>query len=76
MRSREGLYRKRKEQLRATCSYFRISLNTSSSALTDFINRQTRTDRGNSSYTVKNRLVTFPSPAWMSLTKLSPGGNN
>jgi hypothetical protein len=49
MRAREAtVYRKRKQKLRATCQHFRIALNTSSSALTDFINKQTRTDRGSS----------------------------
>jgi hypothetical protein len=28
------------------------------------------------SYTVKKKFATFPSPAWMSLTKHSLGGNN
>jgi hypothetical protein len=28
------------------------------------------------SYTAKQRLMVFPSPAWISLTKLSLAGNN
>jgi hypothetical protein len=38
--------------------------------------RNRRREENVSNYRVKKRLATFPFPAWISLTKLSLGGNN